>query len=61
MAAIIAKGVSVRGVSRDTGLDRSTLQDRLNGVRPFNVHELARVAAALEVEPESLVVGFARA
>lgn len=51
MAAIIAAGLSVRHVAAEAGIDRTTLQDRLNNVRPFNTDELSRLGTTLGVEP----------
>lgn len=55
MEAVIASGLSVRQVAAGSGINRTTLQDRINNVRPFNTDELARVAAVLGIDPGSFV------
>lgn len=51
MAAIIYRGLSVRAVAKASGIDRTTLQDRINNVRTFNTDQLARVALVVRVDP----------
>ena len=38
-----------------TGIKKSTLRSRLQGVRPFYVHELTKISAALGVRLSTLV------
>ena len=58
MAAAIDSGMSIRALARASGLERTGLQDRLNGVRSFNLDHLARIAAVLELNPCVFTAGF---
>jgi len=49
------KGLSVKSLASDAGMDRSTLQRRLDGLYPFKVPELAKIARVLEVPVASLI------
>ena len=55
MAAIAASGKSVLAVSRESGINRETLRDRIHNVYAFNTVELARVAQALDMSPADLI------
>lgn len=49
-AAIARKGLNASTVAAATDMTTSTLSLRLRGVNPFDVEELARIAAFLEVD-----------
>ncbi len=55
MAAISTRGMSVRQLAIEAGINRATLQGRINNARPFNTDELAMIAAALGMEPAEVV------
>jgi lambda repressor-like predicted transcriptional regulator len=57
MAEIAAQGKSLRQVARESGINRTTLHERIHNVRPFNTDELERVAIALGVEPGDFLDG----
>lgn len=58
MAAIVENGLSVLAVARESGINRETLRERLHNRYPFTTRELALVAAALGVHPDTFVSGF---
>ena len=58
MAAIIAAGMSVREVAAACGLNRSTLQRRVNNDLPFTTRELGAVAVALGVNPADFALDY---
>lgn len=49
-AAIARKGLTASSVAAATDMTSSTLSLRLRGVNAFDVEELARIAAFLEVD-----------
>lgn len=55
VAALEGGGVSHLELSQTTGIARTTLLRKLQGVVPFNVVELGRIADALAVDPLTLV------
>lgn len=50
-AAIIAKGKSISAAARDAGIPVSTLSSKIRAEVPFDIDDLARLAAALEIHP----------
>lgn len=54
-AAVASAEISVVVLSEQTGIPRTTLQRRLQGVSEFTVGEVDRIAQALGVPHESLV------
>ncbi|MBB5513426.1 transcriptional regulator with XRE-family HTH domain [Neomicrococcus aestuarii] len=49
------EGATVYGVAKETGIPRTTLIRKLAGGTDFTVYELARIAIALDVDPNSLL------
>ena len=54
-AARIKAGVTAVALSDATGIPRPTLTRKLKGQYPLTVADIDVIAAALEVDPESLV------
>lgn len=53
------EGMSMRELSRRTGIALATLQRRLHGVHPFAVEELLAVCRILGATPIEIVDGIA--
>lgn len=52
---IKASGVTVVWLCEHTGIPRSTLMRRLNGMTPFDLNELDRIAQALRIDTTELL------
>lgn len=48
-------GATKYSVAKATGIPRTTLERKLKGVGDFTVYEIARIAIALEVDPNELL------
>jgi plasmid maintenance system antidote protein VapI len=57
-AAILTRGKATRGIAPELGINRSTLQRRINNPRKLTLAEVAQIAAALDVHPDEFIGGF---
>jgi len=44
------KRITARALAKTIGISDGALSERLNGTRPFNTDQLARIATALDVD-----------
>jgi transcriptional regulator with XRE-family HTH domain len=50
------KRVTARALAKSIGISDGALSERLNGARPFNTDQLARIAEALDMDLLALFV-----
>lgn len=53
--ALIVKGVNVRSLSDETGISYQTLRRSLRGGRSLTFLEFGKIAAAINVDPSTLI------